>query len=76
MVLTGFAAAAILAIVIAVVVVVEKENRYPDYTTLNYTLVDRCQYSQTLSPFSIQLRLLFFSFLSFFWRWKGYHLKD
>jgi len=42
-VLLGLGIAAIIAIIVAVVVKVEKNNKYPDYNALNYTKVNQCQ---------------------------------
>lgn len=39
-IIIGAAAAAVLIIVIVVPVEVAKENAYPDYTAINYTLTD------------------------------------
>jgi hypothetical protein len=46
----GVVLAIIIAIVIAVAVVVTKNNKYPDYSKLNYKVVDTCTYYPALFP--------------------------
>jgi hypothetical protein len=42
LILTSLALVIVIVIVIAVTVVEVKENAYPDYSKLNYSLVDQC----------------------------------
>ncbi len=41
----------IIVIVIAVAVVMVKKNAYPDYSKLNYSLVDHCMQYLLVSPY-------------------------
>lgn len=49
LILLGVGVAATIAIIVTIVVEVEKKNAYPNYNSLNYTMVDQCQYSSDLS---------------------------
>jgi hypothetical protein len=42
LILSALAVVIVIVIVVAVTVVEVKENAYPDYSQLNYTLVDQC----------------------------------
>jgi len=45
LIILGVGVAVTIAIVVAIAVEVNKKNAYPNYNSLNYTMVDQCQYS-------------------------------
>ena len=45
LILTGLGIAVVLADAISVTVIEVKENRYPDYSALTYSLSTTCQYN-------------------------------
>lgn len=54
--LLGVGIAIVIIILVVAIVEVEKENAYPDYSPLNYTLLDTCQYflfSKSILQFSL-----------------------
>ncbi len=48
--LIGLGIAIIIAIIIVIAVVVSRNNRYPDYSKLNYSLKESCAYLLSLQP--------------------------
>lgn len=46
----GVVLAIVVAVVVAVAVVVTKNNKYPDYSKLNYKIVDTCMSHPALLP--------------------------
>jgi len=48
--LVGLGIAIIIAIIIVIAVVVSRNNRYPNYSKLNYSLKESCAYFRSLPP--------------------------
>lgn len=48
--LVGLGIAIIIAIIIVIAVVVSRNNRYPNYSKLNYSLKETCAYFRSLPP--------------------------